>query len=500
VDPDNPDVSEIVERFRRIHRDAPDRPLVHLPATSTTLTASDLASASGAHQRALERLGLGADTLVMLAFGNRPAVFPFWLACLRVGIPVMPVDAGATSAEILALAARFGARVAVVPADSPLTADVGQRADFCDGLLAVTFADVVPKPDICRGATVLKITSGSTGLPKATFTTEAELVLDTDHIVEAMGIRPEHTQVAALPLSHAYGLGNVLMPVLMHGTAVILREGFVPHALPSDARACGADVFQGVPFMFDHFAAAPPPGGWPPTLRILVSAGARLEAPTVRRFFEVCGVKIHSFYGTSETGGIAFDDSPGIADETTVGHLLRDVRVTLRPEPGAPGTAGRVHVAGPAVAAGYAGEVEADGSFVDGGYLTGDVARFDDDGRLVLTGRVSRFVNVAGRKVQPEEVEAVLCGMPGIRDARVLGAQDASRGQQIVACLVAEGPPPEMLAIRQYCASRLAPYKLPRMVIWLDRIPVTERGKTDRVQLDRLVAERLPEGHKMGVL
>ena len=484
-------MSAIVERFQRIHRDTPDRPLVHVPATSTTLTASDLAAAAVVHRRALEGLGLGRETLVMLAFGNRPAVFPFWLACLGAGIPVMPVDAGATPAEILELASRFGATVAVSPAGTPLVESAVRAGPFCDGLVALTFAGVEAKPEISRGAAVLKITSGSTGLPKATFTTETELLLDTEHILEAMGIRPEHTQVAALPLSHAYGLGNVLLPVLIQGTAVILREGFVPHALPADARTYGADVFEGVPFMFDHFAAAPPTGGWPPRLRILVSAGARLETATVRRFFDVCKVKVHSFYGTTETGGIAFDESPDLQDETTVGRPLRDVRVTLRPEPEAPADGGRVHVSGPAVAAGYAGDVEADGSFVDGGYLTGDFARFDTGGRLVLAGRVSRFVNVAGRKVQPEEVEAALRTMPGVADARVLGAPDARRGQQIVACLVADGAPPDILAVRQHCASRLAAYKVPRAVIWLDRIPLTTRGKTDRVQLQALVSAKL---------
>ncbi|MEO7274823.1 MAG: fatty acid--CoA ligase family protein [Vicinamibacterales bacterium] len=483
-------MSDIVERFDRIHRDAPDRPLVHLPATATTLTASDLASAAAVHQRALERLGLSPDTLVMLAFGNRPAVFPFWLACLRARIPVMPVDVGGTPAETIGLAARFGATVAVVPSDSPLAA-IRSVEPFGDGLVSVGFPEAEAKPAIVRGATALKITSGSTGLPKATFTTEAELVLDTEHIVEAMGIRPEHTQIAAVPLSHAYGLGNVLMPVLMQGTAVVLRDGFVPHALPTDARTYGADIFKGVPFMFEHFAATPPPGGWPPRLRLLVSAGARLEAPTVRRFFEVCGVKVHSFYGTSETGGIAFDDSSEIHPETTVGHLLRDVQVTLRPEPGAPAEGGRVHVAGPTVAAGYAGEVESDGAFVEGGYLTGDIGRLDAGGRLMLLGRVSRFVNVAGRKVQPEEVEAVLRNMPGVADARVLGAPDAFRGQQVVACVVAAGPALDMLEIRQYCAARLAAYKVPRTLIWLDRIPLTVRGKTDRVQLEAIVSARL---------
>jgi acyl-coenzyme A synthetase/AMP-(fatty) acid ligase len=360
-----------------------------------------------------------------------------------------------------------------------------------DGLVAVRLPGIEARPAICRGAAALKVTSGSTGLPKATFTTERELVLDTEHIVEAMEIRPEHTQIAAVPLSHAYGLGNVLMPVLTQGTAVILRDGFVPHALPTDARTYGADIFKGVPFMFEHFAATPPPGGWPPRLRRLVSAGARLEPSTVRQFFERCGAKVHSFYGTSETGGIAFDASAEIHDETTVGHLLRDVHVTLRPEPGAPADGGRVHVTGPTVAAGYAGEVDADGAFVDGGYLTGDFARIDASGRLTLGGRVSRFVNVAGRKVQPEEVEAVLRAMPGIADARVLGAPDASRGQQIVACLVADGPEADMLTIRHYCAARLAAYKLPRTVLWLERIPLTARGKTDRVELEALVRGRL---------
>ena len=171
----------------------------------------------------------------------------------------------------------------------------------------------------------------------------------------------------------------------------------MPHALPADtARAYGADVRR-VPFMFEHLAGMPPAGGWPPGLRKLVSAGARLETSTVRRFFDACGVKIHSFYGTTETGGIAFDDGNELTDETTVGRQLTDVHITLRHEEGAPPDGGRVHVSGPAVAARYAGDDDGGGAFVDGGFLTGDFGRFDDRDRLVLTGRASLFVNVAGR-------------------------------------------------------------------------------------------------------
>ena len=108
-------MSEIVDRFRRLHRDTPNRPLVHLPLAATTLTADDLHAASLEHGRALQRLGLGPDNLVILAIGNRPAAFPFWLACLSAGIAVMPVDVGATAIEIDGLARRFGATLAILP-------------------------------------------------------------------------------------------------------------------------------------------------------------------------------------------------------------------------------------------------------------------------------------------------------------------------------------------------------------------------------------------------
>jgi long-chain acyl-CoA synthetase len=484
-------LSEIVERFRRIHRDSPERPLIHPPLTDACLTAEDVLAASLEHRRALERLQLGQDNLVILAIGNLPAAFPFWLACRTAGIAVMPVDVGATHVEIADLARRFGATVAILPGHSTPPPALGQRTTFCDGLLAVHVSGVEPRPDLYRGAAALKLTSGSTGLPKATFTTDAELVIDADQILGAMDIRPEHTQIAAIPLSHAYGLGNLLVPALTRGTAIILREGFVPHALLADARAYGADAFPGVPFMFEHLAGSPTADGWPPTLQKLVSAGARLEPSTVRRFFDAFGVKIHSFYGTSETGGIAYDDGDELQAETTVGRRIPGVTITLRPEDGAPPDGGRVHVAGKAVAAGYAGEYGADGSFVDGGFLTGDFGRFDARGHLVLTGRVSAFINVAGRKVQPDEVEQVLRTMPSIADVRVLGAPDAARGQQIVACIVPRDGQRNVLAVRQFCASRLAVYKIPRQIIWLDSIPLTARGKTDRARLEALVRDEL---------
>jgi acyl-CoA synthetase (AMP-forming)/AMP-acid ligase II len=81
--------------------------------------------------------------------------------------------------------------------------------------------------------------------------------------------------------------------------------------------------------------------------------------------------------------------------------------------------------------------------------------------------------------------------MPGVADVRVLGAADPARGEQIVACIVRTDGDRNVLAVRRFCAARLAPYKLPRAVIWLDRIPITERGKTDRAALERIVVRHL---------
>ena len=99
----------------------------------------------------------------------------------------------------------------------------------------------------------------------------------------AMGITPDDVQIAAIPLSHSYAIGNLVMPLLLEGTAFVLRESFVPRHLPSDARDYGARVFPGVPFMFQYFNDHPPAGGWPPSLQCLISAGASLDPETRRR-------------------------------------------------------------------------------------------------------------------------------------------------------------------------------------------------------------------------
>jgi len=481
-------VSALVASFFRLVDAVPARRLIHVPAAGYSLTVQDIWDARAAQTEVLRSAGLRAGDLLLLAVGNRPSCVSLFLAARSLDLAVLAVDSRTPPAEIRDLCARFGPAGCVVSIEhaSVLGPLLGTLSD---GLVLIgPPAGTHPSPPArYDGVALLKLTSGSTGLPKAARTTDAQLAIDSRQIVAAMGIGPDDTQIAAIPLSHAYGASVILVPLLLQGTPMVLRESFVPHQLPSDAAAFDARVFAGVPFMFDYFIDNPPAEGWPDSLRTLISAGSRLMPSTTRGFFDRFGLKIHSFYGTSETGGISFDDGDAIGVADTVGRPIPGVTITLRTEDGRPAISGRVHVRNGGVADGYVGE--SGGDFCDEGFLTGDYGTFDGEGRLLLTGRVSSFINVAGKKVQPAEVEDVLREMPGVRDVRVLGAADQQRGEQVAACIVRDrtAPPLTVLTVRKFCSARLAPYKIPRIVVCLDAIPMTARGKVDRHALDEAV-------------
>jgi acyl-CoA synthetase (AMP-forming)/AMP-acid ligase II len=476
-------MSQLLDRFARVLRDSGDAPLV-FSFGGGSWSPADLDRWASLLVGHCETFGIPAGSPILTALGNRAEFIAVLLAGLRSGRPVLPADPGTTASGIVALARSFGARALVTTASLP-----GGDSHALPGGTRLSIAQDL-EPQLYPGVAVLKLTSGSTGLPKAVLTSADNLARDVEQIIAAMGIRPADVQLGTIPLSHAYGLGNLALPLLWQGTRVALREGFVPHRLYDDVQSLGIRTWPGVPFMFEHLLAHPGPA-LPSSLQLLVSAGAPLAQPVVEGFHARFHRKVHSFYGTSETGGITFDDSDAVDGRRGVGYPLPHARVTLQSVEGLDAAAGRrVYVAGPAVSSGYS--AGADGAaFRDGGFLTGDLGRLDDDGRLHLTGRLSAFVNVAGLKVHPDEVALHLREMPGVRDVRVLGAPSATRGEQLVAILVSDGPPPTLLQVRQFCSARLPPHKIPRALVLTDAIPLDARGKTDRVRLEALVAAQV---------
>ena len=299
-------MSEIVEQFAAIARNEPGRPLIHVPAAERTLTAADIWHGHHDLARALTSLGIGRGDLVVCAIGNRPDLLPLLLACRGLDVALMAVDTSATHAEVASLCGRFGAAAAL-----ELTAlDLAGPDDVAIGpglVLRRWAGETTPYP----GVAMLKMTSGSSGLPRAARTTESQLVADARQITAAMGIGPADTQLAVIPLAHSYGLGVMVLPLLLHGTGLVLRESFIPQQIAGDTSRYGARCLPGVPFMFEHFLTHGETDQWPSGLRLLISAGARLSPATQRAFHDRFGVKIHTFYGTTETGGITYDDRDG---------------------------------------------------------------------------------------------------------------------------------------------------------------------------------------------
>ena len=476
-------MSAIVGALWRVHDADLRRVLVHLPASGGVLTAGDLWLSHLRYVELLRAAGLQPRHLVVAAVNNRPAFIALTLACRALQLVLLPVDAGTTIAEIIDVTERFDAAALVLGADA--AASLGRSSRLLEEGVALVPRGSAAAPS-GTDAAVMKLTSGSTGTPKATMTTESQLIADATHIIDGMRIGRDDTQIAVIPLSHSYGLSVLVLPLLLQGTPIVLRESFVPGQVLADARACRARVFPGVPFMFQHFVAHPPATGWPSGLNKLLSAGARIPPESVRDFAAAFGVKIHSFYGTSESGGIAYDDSDDAETADTVGSPLPGVTISLVPDDGIPPGAGRIFVRSDAVASGYAGEQH--DAFRDGGFLTGDYGAFDARGRLTLLGRVSSFVNVAGRKVDPAEVEGVLRQMRDVQDVYVTSAADGQRGERVVACLVTSSAV-TAFAVRQFCSTRLAPHKIPRTILFLDGIPRTMRGKFDRQAVERLLAD-----------
>ena len=389
-------------------------------------------------------------------------------------------DRAVTRAELLARARDLAPRFR----DGELTAlQLPNSAEFVATLLAavdrgaivVLFDRDAPKSEVAAvmqhfgrpklppEAQVLKLTSGSTGMPKAIVCSIDNLIADARNICSTMDIRPADTNLGAIPFSHSYGFSNLVTPLLIQGTPVVVSNEYLPLSLIGLANRHRCTVAPLIPMVFEHLASLPLDDGRFETVRTFISAGAPLLPSTSKRFRERFGIDIHSFYGCSEVGGIAYDRAGGAVERGTVGTPMKQ---------------------GPNVALGYL--LDAD-TFIpfEGKFTPDDIIELRDNGEIALAGRASDWINTAGKKVNPREVEQVILQIEGVRDVKVYGEPAGSRGEVVAAAVVA-GSEVTRETIRDFCRSRLSSHKVPRIVKLLDAIPVDERGKVKRAALAAL--------------
>lgn len=415
--------------------------------------------------RRLRGAGTGPEDLVLLAGASGVPFVTGILAAWACDTPVLPADPQFSPAEVEKLRDAF----------SPGVILRGGAGD-----LLPERVEAPRRPPLPAGTAVVKLSSGSTGRPRGIAVTARQLLSDTEHLLQGMGIGPEDWNIGVIPLSHSYGMDSLLMPLVARGNPLLLAAP-LPEPLSKALSVEEPAVFPGIPCLFDLLGRPEGPSFTPRGLKTCISAGALLRSSTARAFRERFGLPVRAFYGCSETGGITYDASPsGEAAESSqgcVGTPLPGVRIGLEEE-------GRVVVRGGNVASGYVGGdgEPADGEFSDGAFRTGDIGRLDGEGRLHLTGRIGSLVNVSGRKVNPREIEEALLLLPGVSDAAVLGIPDEARGESLLACLVPEGDLTRD-RVMSHLRERLAAYKLPRRILFLAGIPRNERGKPDRREL-----------------
>jgi acyl-CoA synthetase (AMP-forming)/AMP-acid ligase II len=466
----------IARRFLRLARARPDFPALlgpdgELLATRFALAAGIVAT----RERLAGTVTPGATVVLSLSNG---VDFVRTFAALRLlGARLALVDASAPADELERAAAAVGAGFLAVNSERLARG----RALLAEGSLALAACSVAEEVVLPRRAAVLKLTSGSTGLPRAVAVGSRQLAADTVQIMRTMGVRPGDVTMAVIPLTHSYGIGSCLVPLLLAGTPLAFPTWALPAALAHTLARARVAHFPAVPAMIRTLATLPDLPELP-DLRVCLAAGAPLAPRDAAAFHAATSHKVHVFYGCSECGGITYDrsDDP-VHAEGAVGTAMDRVAVTVVDDDGravAAGVEGRVLVVSRSVAVGTVPAEDEPGSLTPGRFLSGDLGIMDDGGRLTLTGRVAEFLNVAGKKVHPEEVRRVLEALPGVHGAVVAGIPDPHRGQ-LVAALVAAKPGATLTvhAMLVGCRARLAPHKVPRKIVIVDELPTSERGK-----------------------
>jgi long-chain acyl-CoA synthetase len=296
-----------------------------------------------------------------------------------------------------------------------------------------------------------------------------------------MGITADDLNFGVIPISHSYGFSNLLTPLIARGVPMVVSRDRTPRAILADVARSKATVFPGMPVFYQAFCEMEQLPALP-KLRLCISAGAPLPTTIAKKFQEKFNLPIHAFYGASECGGICYDREAIDPDEGFVGEVMKGVNVEMI-DPNASATQVRVRSA--SVGDGYF--PEPDNEKLSGGIFLPDDLLARKDSGFKIVGRVSDVINVAGKKVNPAEVEAHLLRFTGVRQAVVFGRPTGPgglRNEEILACVVPE-PGTSEIELLQFCRTELSTWQVPKRIFIVDAIPVNERGKISRRELSR---------------
>jgi long-chain acyl-CoA synthetase len=370
----------------------------------------------------------------------------------------------------------------VIVAKSPEGDQVG-----LDGLLASEPAPIVPREQ--DDLAVLIFTSGTAGSPKAAMLSHGNLLSNIEQCQGHPGRAqtPDDIVFGVLPFFHIFGLNVALGLSLSAGSAILAVERFDPHSSLESIATHKVTVVSGAPTMWGAWATLPGADGSAlATVRLAASGAAKLPIETKRAIHDRFGLDLTEGYGLTEASPVVTTATGMVAPEGSIGVPVPGQQIRLVDADGQDalvGDPGEIWVRGPNVFHGYWNDAEATTAALDSdGWLhTGDVAVVDDDGFLYLVDRVKDLIIVSGFNVYPAEVEEVIATHPSVEQVAVVGVPHPYSGEAVKAYVVtASGQSIEEDDVISFCEARLARYKCPQKVLFVDELPQGSTGKVLR--------------------
>lgn len=438
---------------------------------------------------------LPPGAVVLLCCPNRPDFWLAYLACLAADLTVFPLSPDAAVPELQQAVSR-SAPAATMAGDSfasLLIAALPHRIATVEleaGLSLWAARGSMPRQH--RGAGMLLQSSGTTGDPRIVWRSGAAIDAAAAAMAEAIRFTPDDRVLSGMPLCHSYGVEHGLLAPVFAGSCVHLCRGIDLRVLRHELAHSRITLLPGVPFLFEILAKTGEDLGPLSSLRCAYSAGAPLPIAIYEAFLGRFGHPIAQLYGATEVGSVTFNPPQRAGfDPASVGYPMRDVQIrildTQSPRLDQPlpmGVEGQVAICAASMLSYCLGDRPAP---LLGGYvLTGDLGRLNDRGALTVTGRLTLLIDIAGRKVNPLEVEQVLMQHPAVNECVVVPvpvSQTVYRLKALVTCRNGTGEcsPDEL---RRFARQHLSAYKVPRVVEFRASLPKTPLGKILRHKVE----------------
>jgi long-chain acyl-CoA synthetase len=459
------------------------------------LTYGELDDRSARLATLLREKGLEPGDRVGVMLPNVPEFPVAYYGVLRAGCVVVPMNVLLKRREIAFYLEDSGAKLLLawhgfLEEARDGAADAGaELVDIEPASFAASLAGLEPAPGLAETAeddtAVILYTSGTTGKPKGAELTHANLFRNADVSGRTTSeISQGDVVLGALPLFHSFGQTVSMNASLKVGACLTLVPRFDPGEALATMQRDGVTHFYGVPTMYGALLHHPERESFDTSsLRICITGGASMPVEVLRGFEDAFGAKVMEGYGLSETSPVACSNHPDRERKAgSIGTPIEGVEMRVVDEDDNPlpqGEVGEIVIRGHNIMKGYWQRPDATAEAMRGGWFhSGDMARTDEDGYFYIVDRKKDLIIRGGYNVYPREVEEVLYEHPKIREAAVVGVPHDEWGEEIGAAVVlhqGEELAPE--EVGAYVKERIAAYKYPRVVWFIDELPKGPTGK-----------------------